>query len=103
MSTYYRSFDQVPNSVIADRLNQLSEASKSVARHSNEFTMRIPAEVDRDADIVLAGTAIRLLALEAENAALKAENEALKVSSDLLQRRVAQLVELVQENGLDDE
>lgn len=61
MSRQYSSSHEVPNRVLADRLDELSIAvgQKGDARDS-ELTMRIPAEVDRDADLVLAEAAKRL-------------------------------------------
>lgn len=66
MTTIYKNSSDVPDSVLADRLDQLSDAV--VARmkgneevFSNEFTCRIPAELDRDADLVLAEAAKRLM------------------------------------------
>lgn len=72
MSTQYKDPSEVPTSVICTRLKELSDyvtkGRESVAR---EFTMRIPAEVDRDADIVLHQAAKRLAALEAKVAELE--------------------------------
>ena len=65
MSTKYRKASEVPDYVIADRLDELSDAV--VARMKGdpdpmerEFTCRIPAELDRDADLVLSEAANRL-------------------------------------------
>lgn len=58
MSTQYRYSKDVPTSVLIERLKELS---KAVADNNiGEFTMNIPVEVDRDADIVLAEAARRL-------------------------------------------
>ena len=58
MSNYYKNIKEVPTSVLITRLKELSMA---VSKHDiNEFTMRIPAELDRDADIVLLEAADRL-------------------------------------------
>ena len=61
MSTDYGMNERVPTEVIARRLDELSQAvtegKDAVAR---EFTMRIPAEMDRDADLVLHAAAARL-------------------------------------------
>jgi hypothetical protein len=61
MSTKYKSPKDVPlNSIIA-RLLELSGAiSDGRDSQSREFTMRIPAECDRDADIVISQSAMRL-------------------------------------------
>jgi chlorite dismutase len=54
---------------LIERLEQLSDAVAK--RRMNEFTMSIPAELERDADIVLSTAASRIAALEAENAKLR--------------------------------
>lgn len=65
MSIKYNKPEDVPNSVLCERLNALSDAvTRGKEAISDEFTMRVPAEVDRDADIVLAEAARRLKILE---------------------------------------
>ena len=60
---------EVPNEVLCRRLDQLSDAvtegRESVLR---EFLMRIPAELDHDADIVLAEASRRLREFSSHNA-----------------------------------
>jgi len=65
MSLFYKQSKDIPNEVLAERLNELSKAV--VARmdgrestFSNEFTCRIPVELDRDADVVLMEASLRL-------------------------------------------
>lgn len=58
MSTKYKDVSEVPSSVLAARLEELAEAVAN--NRMDEFVMRIPAEVDRDADIVLMEAAKRL-------------------------------------------
>ncbi len=66
MSTKYKEPKDVPASVLIERLNEL--ASAVVERNTREFAMQIPAQVDWDADIVLAEVARRLeLATKALN------------------------------------
>ena len=61
MSRKYKDQSEVPDSVLIDRLNRLSDVvCKDRSAMDREFTMRIPAEVDRDADIVLSEAANRL-------------------------------------------
>ena len=61
MSTRYRKQEDVPTFVLCDRLKELSQAvAKGRDAVSREFTMRIPAELDRDADLVLSEAARRL-------------------------------------------
>ena len=61
MSENYKDAKELPTEVLCRRLDQLSDAvtegRESVLR---EFVMRVPAEVDHDADIVLAEAARRL-------------------------------------------
>lgn len=61
MSHQYKHNDEIPNSVLAARLDELSRAvTEGPEARDREFTMRIPAECDRDADLVLAAAAARL-------------------------------------------
>tara|TARA_B100000749_G_scaffold273372_1_gene256242 strand:- start:3055 stop:3534 length:480 start_codon:yes stop_codon:yes gene_type:complete len=59
MSTKYQSSSEVPLKDLISRLNQLSDAVVN-DRERSEFTMRIPAECDRDADLVISEAAVRL-------------------------------------------
>ena len=60
MSNKYKTSADVPTEVLSARLRELSAvASKPIIRDS-ELTMRIPAELDRDADLVLSESASRL-------------------------------------------
>lgn len=91
MSTKYRNSRDVPLDTIITRLEELSDAVIG-GRESQgrEFTMRIPAECDRDADLVIGEAAVRLVALQAENEALRArvaEYEALTDELDATTRR----------------
>jgi len=58
MSTKYEEPRLVPTSVLIEPLKELADAIAKGNR--DELTMRIPAEVDRDADIVLMEAAKRL-------------------------------------------
>jgi len=69
MSTKYKHGDRVPTEVLATRLDELADTV--VARMKGdpspmdrEFTCRIPAELDRDPDLVLSAAARRLVTLE---------------------------------------
>ena len=66
MSTKYGMTDRVPTEVLAARLEELSNVLTTQGKDAiaHEFTMRIPAEMDRDADLVLYAAANRLLELE---------------------------------------
>ena len=61
MSRQYKNPDDVPNDVICKRLKELSKAA-TTGRDAilREFTMRIPAELDRDPDLVLGIAARRI-------------------------------------------
>lgn len=72
MSTKYRNSRDVPLDIIITRLNELSDAVAGGRESQNrEFTMRIPAECDRDADLVIDEAARRLTTAQAENEALR--------------------------------
>ena len=58
MSTKYKEPQEVPTSVLIARLKQLSAAIANGDK--GELTMRVPAELDRDADVVLAEAVKRL-------------------------------------------
>jgi hypothetical protein len=65
MSRQYKNSKDVPTSTLIKRLNELSDAiCEGRESQAREFTMRIPAECDRDADLVLAEAARRLEAYE---------------------------------------
>jgi len=72
MSTKYKNSKDVPISLIVDRLNELSAAvTKGREAQEREFTMRIPAECDRDADIVISQAANIIERLQARVAELE--------------------------------
>lgn len=61
MSTKYKSSKDVPTETICLRLEELSNAiANGKKTFDYEFTMRVPAELDRDADLVLREAARRL-------------------------------------------
>jgi len=61
MSTKYRQSKDVPTEVICDRLKELSDViTKGEKQFLREFVMRVPAELDRDADLILCEAARRL-------------------------------------------
>lgn len=65
MSNQYKVGDCVPDEVLAARVNYLIDCITGKLRLSDsgfrhEFSMRIPAELDRDADLVLAELLKRL-------------------------------------------
>jgi hypothetical protein len=71
MSTKYQHSTEVPTEVLAKRLDELSDAvvarmNRDNATFEREFTCRIPAELDRDADLVLSEAASRLIELKEE-------------------------------------
>jgi len=74
MSTNYKTREDVPTDVICNRLKELSNfvtlGREAVAR---EFTMRVPAELDYDADLVLSTAAGRLGHAERRMRELEAE------------------------------
>ena len=67
MSNKYKRGDRVPTDVIADGLDELVSVIKDSSRpgrFQNEFDMRFPPELDRDADLVMSEAASRLRSLE---------------------------------------
>ena len=76
MSIRYKFGDRVPSDVLCKRLLQLSAAATKGPRSmemEREFTMRIPAELDRDADLVLYAAAKRIEELEESRTATIAQ------------------------------
>lgn len=75
MSTKYTDTKKVPTEIICRRLNELS---KSVTGGSEEiqkaFSMRVPAELDRDADLVISEASDRLNRFVKLIAAIKAND-----------------------------
>ncbi len=64
MSTKYKKADEVPTETICARLDELANAvTKGRIATEGEFSMRVPAELDRDADLVLSEAAKRLRSL----------------------------------------
>lgn len=65
MSNKYKYGDYIPNSLLASRLDELADAivakmKGNSASFNSEFTCRIPAEMDRDPDLVISEAAKRL-------------------------------------------
>jgi hypothetical protein len=60
MTTKYKHSKDVPTSALVARLRELSDAVTKRESQEHEFTMRVPAEADRDADLVLSEAANRL-------------------------------------------
>lgn len=73
MSTEYNNSREVPTDILCKRLRELSDAVTKGSVGQSEFTMRVPAECDRDADLVLYEAANRLEQLTT----LQAEKESL--------------------------
>lgn len=87
MSTKYKISAEVPTAALAKRLDELSDVvGQSGEERDRELTQRIPAELDRDADLVLCEAAQRLVKLETERDALAAHAER---QSELLRRLVS--------------
>ena len=69
MSTNYKNSKDIPTEVLCKRIDEIvkaitaSDYGKSLLR---ECTMRIPAELDHDADLVLSEVARRLRKVENE-------------------------------------
>ena len=80
MSKQYRHGDTVPTEVLVKRLNEFKDAvverlCGNPSLFESEFTCRIPAELDRDPDLVFSEAAIRL---QAQQSTIKELEEKLK-------------------------
>lgn len=65
MSRKYKHGDHVPTAVLVARLEELAKAfAAGGEERDREFTMRIPAELDRDPDLVMSEAAKRLALAE---------------------------------------
>lgn len=65
MSTTYKTGDYIPSEVLCQRLEELATAvTKGQPTILREFAMRVPAERDHDADLVLSEAAARIRELE---------------------------------------
>ncbi|WP_412535946.1 hypothetical protein [Marinobacter sp. MIT932201] len=92
MSTEFKSTRAVPLEKIITRLKGLSEAiTKGGDYQDREFTMRIPAECDRDADLVIAEAATRLQQLQAANRDLQAWFDDARAEAEKAQERIKDL------------
>jgi hypothetical protein len=79
MSTKYKDGDTVPTAVLANRLKELSDVvAQGPDAVRREFVMRVPAERDRDADLVLSDASRRLMELKAQLAEAQADTERLE-------------------------
>lgn len=88
MSTTPQLRDLVPNETLANRLEELSNAvTHGREAVSREFTMRVPADPDRDADLVLSEAARRIRSLSAQASPLH------PATTDLVQRFAAALAD----------
>lgn len=93
MSTEYKTGDTIPSQILCKRLHELADAvTKGPDTVRREFTMRIPAELDYDADLVLSLSAQRIDQLErqlaekeAEIARIKAMRYLPKITEEILE------------------
>ena len=88
MSTKYKLGYYVPTEVLCKRMRELViaiTAGDSGISMKREFTMRIPAELDRDADLVIGEAARRLIKQESKIEALQEEN---RIAREALERVV---------------
>ena len=98
MSQKYKEFNEVPTDVLASRLAELSDVvSHKRESLDRETTMRVPAELDRDADLVLSNAALRLTELEQDNAALRSKFVEVEKARDGFHEECGRLSAKVQE------
>jgi hypothetical protein len=76
MSNQYKEPKEVPIDILCNRLNELAKHCSN--GNLSEFYMRIPAEFDRDADIVLSESSNRIEAMQAKLDAQAEELAALR-------------------------
>lgn len=96
MSNQYKEFKDVPTHIIAERVVELGE--KVASGDFSDFSMRVPGEYDRDADLVMTGAGLRLNELQAQadkaEAALAAANaqiEAMAIDLEAANKKLAEL------------
>ena len=79
MSTKYKVSSDIPSSVLCERLEVLAE-SVTKGRESilREFYMRVPAELDNDADLVISEAAQRIKNIEVDLSSRDIEIESLQ-------------------------
>ena len=65
MSTVYKKSSEVPDEVLCARLKELADCVATGDGKIREFSMRVPAELDRDADLVMCEAANRIERLTA--------------------------------------
>ena len=76
MSTIYKNSKDVPMEVLLERLDELADAARNGREtQDREFTIRIPAECDRDADLVISQAVIIIRELQAKVSELEANQE----------------------------
>ena len=76
MSTKYKKSSDVPLDVLLERLDELADAARNGREtQDREFTIRIPAECDRDADLVISEAMNRIKALQHRVSYLEAVKE----------------------------
>ena len=98
MSTKYKNSKDVPTETLTARLKELADAICGGKKSfDNEFTMRVPAECDRDADLVLAESARRMADMTERERRCPTMDEAEKVA---LLRAIQEIIHLV---GLNNE
>ena len=98
MSRTYKNSSDVPLDTIIARLHELSDAVVGGRKtQKQEFVMRVPAECDHDADLVLAEAAVRLNALRNYNAELQADLDRAQARLE----RVRELAEKIRDIAID--
>lgn len=96
MSIKYMFGKEVPTKTLCNRLNELANAvTKGRESINREFYMRIPAEVDNDADLVIGEGADRILRLEKELAEIK---ECYKRSDEIIDGQAGRIMDLEKDN-----
>lgn len=103
MSRKYTASKDVPNEVLADRLDELATAVTKGRDGISEFTMRIPAECDRDADLVLCEAARRLRENTKAPEMLELLEEFVSCNSNAVSDRAQSLLNEIREESKGEE
>ena len=96
MSNKYKHGDRVPSDVLCRRLDELAEfVTKGPDAVRREFTMRVPAELDRDADLVISAASRRIKELEAALQTSLPQDMEPEILSELLDSAMVSTGEIV--------
>lgn len=79
MSSQYKTSLDVPTLVLSERLKELAKLVADGQVNHRDFSMRIPAELDRDADLVMNEAANRLIRQEKQIEISQSKQQTLRI------------------------